>query len=114
MPDRTTLDEAMLLSKARLRVLDPDVKQGQVEKMTLYTAIAPIERPWGLQGGFAVVYKFRRQSGSLCALRCFLVQMTPDIKERYERLSDYFELHARTITAGFRYHNEGINVKEQN
>ncbi len=113
MPERSPYDEAMALSQARLKVLDPDLKQGKVETITVKTVAGPMERPWGVQGGFAVVYKFRTQSGKLRALRCFLVQMTPDTQFRYERIGSYFTAHAPDITVGFKYYDPGILLKEQ-
>jgi hypothetical protein len=113
MPERTPYDEAMLMSPARLKVPDPDLKQGKVETITLRTAAGTMQRPWGVQGGFAVVYKFRTQSGKMRALRCFLVQMTPDTQFRYERISTYFAAHAPNITVGFKYYDAGIILKEQ-
>src|SRR5947209_19672500 len=99
MPERAPYDEAMLLARARLKIPDPDFKQGKVETITVPTVAGAMQRPWGVQGGFAVVYKFRRQSGKLRALRCFLVQMTPDTQFRYERIGPYFATHAPDITA---------------
>ena len=89
------------------------MKQGQVEKVTVQTKAGPIVRPWGIEGGFAVVYKFRTKSGQLRALRCFRVPMKPDTQFRYERIGPYFHAHTRDITANFKYHDTGIVVKEQ-
>lgn len=108
MPDRLACDEAMNLSKARLRVHDPDLKDGEVEKTV--AGLVPV--PWGLQGGFAVVYKFRTQSGKPRALRCFLAPMKADIQHRYERIGTYFATHLPDITAEFKYHNDGILIHE--
>jgi hypothetical protein len=47
--------------------------------------------PYGMQDGFANVYKFKTQSGKLRALRVFTRQMDPDIKFRYEKLGPYFK-----------------------
>src|SRR5260370_230398 len=112
MPERTPYDEAMMLSQARLRVLDADLKHGQVETISMQTNAGVIKRPWGIQGGFAVVYKFRTQSGKMRALRCFLVQMDPDMQFRYERISAYFAAYASDITVEFKYYNSGIVLKE--
>jgi len=112
MPDRTSFDESVLLSRARLRVQDDDLKRGAVEMLTRQTAIGPMPAPWGVQGGFAVVYKFRTHSGKMRALRCFLVQMKADTQFRYERLGAYFAVHAPGITAEFKYHKGGIAIKE--
>ncbi len=112
MPDRLSCDDAMRLSRARLRVQDPDLKHGQVEMLIKQTAIGPISDPWGIQGGFAVVYKFRTQSGKIRALRCFLVQMPPDTQFRYERIGPYFASHAADITVEFKYHPGGILIAE--
>ncbi len=108
MPDRLACDEAMNLSKARLRVQDLDLKNGEVEK----TLAGMVPIPWGQQGGFAVVYKFRTQSGKVRALRCYLMPMKADIQFRYERISAYFATCIPEITAGFTFHNEGILIRE--
>jgi hypothetical protein len=113
MPGRIEYDEAMLFSAIRLKIQDADVKQGKVEMLSVKTAQGVMDRPWGIEGGFAVVYKFRRKSGALCALRCFRVSMKPDTQFRYERLGPYFHMHAPDITAGFKYHDAAIMVKEQ-
>ena len=73
MPERILYDEAMMLASARLKVADPELKGGEVEVIRLATTQGTIERPWGIEGGFAVVYKFRKRSGKYCALRCFWV-----------------------------------------
>lgn len=113
MPERSAYDEAILLPQVRLRVQDEELTQGQVEKFQVRMAVGSIERPWGLEGGFAVVYKYRTRSGTTRALRCFRVPINPDVQFRYERIGIYFATHAPTITAHFTYHNQGITVKEQ-
>ncbi|HEV2662056.1 MAG TPA: RIO1 family regulatory kinase/ATPase, partial [Ktedonobacteraceae bacterium] len=113
MPERLAYDEAMQLSAIRLKLPDLELKRGKVEMVSIPTAHGPIERPWGIEGGFAVVYKFRRQNGSICALRCFRVPMNPDTQFRYERIGPYFHAHAGSITAGFKYYDAAIVVKEQ-
>lgn len=113
MPDRLSYDEAMLFASARLRIQDPDLKHGRVETLTTQTAAGIVERPWGIEGGFAVVYKFRTRSGKLRALRCFRVPIDPDTQFRYRRIGPYFQAHARNITVDFKYHVFGIAVREQ-
>ena len=113
MPGRLEYDEAMLFSAIRLKIQDPDLKQGKVEMLSAQTAQGTVDQPWGVEGGFAVVYKFRRKSGALCALRCFRVPVKPDTQFRYERIGPYFHAHAPDITAGFHYYDAAILVKEQ-
>lgn len=113
MPERLPYDEAMLFAATRLKIQDPELKQGQVEKVTVPTVRGTVTRPWGIEGGFAVVYKFRTKSGKHRALRCFRVPMNPDTQFRYEHIGPYFQAHAGEITAGFKYHDTGILVKEQ-
>ncbi len=108
MPTRLNCDEAMNLSKARLRVQDPELKEGQVEK----TKAGSIYLPWGTAGGFAVVYKFRTKSGKHRALRCYLTPMDPDIQFRYERIGAYFASHIPDITASFKFHSDGILIND--
>src|SRR5437773_1479125 len=112
MPDRTTYDEAMRFSQVRLKIQDQDIKHGRVETMSTQTAAGLFTQPWGVQGGFAVVYKFRASSGKLRALRCFLVKLPTDTQFRYERMSVYFAQHAPAITVGFTYYDDGIVLKE--
>src|SRR6266699_250072 len=112
MPERAPYDESMLLAQARLKVQDPDLKQGKVETIMVQTVAGALERPWGVQGGFAVVYKFRTHSNKLRALRCFIVQVETDMQFRYEHIGTYFAMHAPEITAEFNYHHAGIAVKE--
>ncbi len=113
MPERLPYDEAMLFSSIRLKVQDPEIKQGKVETVKVQTQVGVVERPWGVEGGFAVVYKFRTRSGQFRALRCFRVPMDPDTQFRYEQIGPYFHAYAGAITAGFKYHDCGIVVKEQ-
>ena len=113
MPERLPYDEAMLFAAARLKIADPELKQGEVEKVTIQTKVGSVVRPWGIEGGFAVVYKYRTKSGQLRALRCFRVPMNPDTQFRYERIGPYFHMHVPDITATFKYHDTGIVVKEQ-
>ncbi|HTK09534.1 MAG TPA: hypothetical protein VL485_20355 [Ktedonobacteraceae bacterium] len=112
MPERAAYDEAMLLSQARLKVQDQDLKQGKVETITLQTVAGTMKRPWGIQGGFAVVYKFATQSGNMRALRCFLAKMDPDIQLRYERIAYYFATHVPGVGVEFKYYDNGILLKE--
>lgn len=112
MPERTACDEAIRLSPTRLRIPDPDLKQGKVEMFQIPTARHVIERPWGIEGGFAVVYKFRTASGKLRALRCFRVPMDQDTQMRYESIGPYFAQHAPKVTATFKYYQQGIMIKE--
>jgi hypothetical protein len=112
MPDRLSYDEAMLYASRTLKIQDPDIKQGTVEIIIISTAVGPIKKPWGLEGGFAVVYKYRTQSGQMKAMRCFRVPMTVDTRSRYEKMSGYFRQYIPDITIDFRYYEEGILVKE--
>jgi serine/threonine protein kinase len=113
MPERLAYDEAMQFSSIRLKMPVPELKQGKVEMVSIPTSRGILERPWGIEGGFAVVYKFRRSNGTVCALRCFRVPMSPDTQFRYEHIGSYFHAHVRAITAGFRYYDAAIVVKEQ-
>lgn len=115
MPGRLAFDEAMQFARSRLLVPDPELREGQVELVEIATRRGPIRRPWGVEGGFAVVYKFRTRSGEVRALRCFHVDMKPDTEERYRLIADYFASQPalRAITVSFTYHREGILVKEQ-
>lgn len=113
MPDRQSYDEAMLFARARLKVPDLDIKQGTVEKYQAQTTRGTFAKPWGMEGGFAVVYKFRTQSGQLKALRCFRVPMDSDTQYRYEKLGPYFRSHIPDITVDFTYYEQGILVDEE-
>ena len=42
MPERLAYDEAMQFSRIRLKVQDPELKQGQVEIVTIRTAAGPV------------------------------------------------------------------------
>ena len=112
MPDRLSYDEAILYSQHCLKIQDTDLKQGAVETYTTKTAVGEVKKPWGQEGGFAVVYKFRSQSGQMKAMRCFRVAMNSDTQSRYERMSKFFPQHVPDITIDFRYYEQGILVKE--
>ena len=105
-------DEALLLPKMRLQIPESDIRDGSVEEITIPTSQGSYKRPWGQPGTFAVVYKFRTASGQFKALRCFRVEMQPDIHERYLEMSRYFRAHLPTITAGFHYYGDGILIDE--
>lgn len=104
--DRLTYDQAILFAETRLKVADDDLRGGQVETVTR----AGSSIPWGNQGGFAVVYKFRTKSSKVRALRCFNRPMEPSIKQRYELMKPYFRQHVPDITADFTYYDQGIEV----
>lgn len=112
MPERLAYDDAMRFANIRLQIQDPEIKQGKVEMITIATNLGQIVQPWGVEGGFAVVYKYRTRSGTFRALRCFRRDMDPDTQFRYERIGPYFQAHASQITAGFKYHAQGILIKE--
>jgi len=112
MPDRLSYDEAILYSQHCLKIQDADLKQGAVETYTGKTHAGDIKKPWGQEGGFAVVYKFRAHSGQMKAMRCFRVAMNSDTQSRYERMSQFFPQHVPDITIDFRYYEQGILVKE--
>src|SRR5256885_15411820 len=110
--DQKAFDEAILLSQLRLRLPDPNLTRGAVEKVAIHTSARVYERPWCLNGSFATVYKFRTQDGRHKALRCFRVAMKPEIKDRYAQLSDYFGAQAPDITASFHYYDNGLSIDE--
>lgn len=112
MPSRLAYDEAILLAQARLRMSDPELREGEVVKAAQQTRVGAKPLPWGIEGGFAVVYKYRTKSGRLRALRCFRAAVQPDTQTRYTQLGPYFKQHLADITAEFRYFDPGIVVKE--
>lgn len=111
IPDRSQYDQAIQYPRRFLKIDDPDLLEGAVEMVEIPTSKGVVRRPWGLQGGFAIVYKFRAASGRLRALRCFTVQMDDDIGERYQKVGPYFQAHAGEITVEFKYHDPGISVR---
>lgn len=113
VPTRIDYDEAIspAFLKYRLKVADPELKEGQVEMVRHQTSAGMLESPWGMEGGFAIVYKFRRRSGALRALRVFKRDMEPDTQRRYELMGDYFKAHVSDITADVQYHPVGIALK---
>ncbi len=112
MPDRLSYDEAMLYAQHCLKIQDSDLKQGNVETYSIKTSVGEIKKPWGIEGGFAVVYKYRARGGRLKAMRCFRVAMNPDTQVRYEKMSVYFRQYIPDITIDFQYYEDGILVKE--
>src|SRR5579885_3273843 len=112
MPSRLAYDEAIMLAPARLKMRDPELREGAVEKAAQQTRVGAKPLPWGIEGGFAVVYKYRTKSGRLRALRCFRAAVQPDTQTRYAQLGPYFKQHLADITAEFRYYDPGILVKE--
>ena len=116
IPSRVEFDEAMLpqISRLRLKVSDPEIKEGEVELVHHTTNHGVISGPWGMEGGFAIVYKFKTKSGKLRALRCFKKPMPTDIRQRYEQIEAYFRTHINAFTAGFKYHDPGIMVQAGN
>ncbi len=112
MPGRLAYDEAMLLAPVRLKVTDPALKYGHVAMVKTATARGIIERPWGMEGSFAIVYKFTTSEGTPRALRCFKT-ILPHIHTRYEQIAMYIRSHAQNIMTSFAYHPEGLLVREQ-
>ena len=128
MPDRLAYDEALLFSAARLHLPDPALKGGKVVMMQVPTALGTVERPWGIEGGCAVVYKYRvherathhnngtNYSGTnykYYALRCFRLPLSPDMQFRYEQIGPYFARYAHAITVPFVYYDAALHIKEQ-
>jgi hypothetical protein len=107
-------NEAVQLPSVRLKVTDPDLKQGKVEMIKMPSSVGNYKLPWANRGSFAIVYKFRTHSGQFKALRCFLGDVDLDTHSRYEKMSCFFAAHAPTITAGFQYYDAGINIKLSN
>ena len=107
-PGRVEFDEAMSIH--RLLVNDSNIREGKVEKYTYMTSLGEIQVPWGLQGGFAIVYKFRAKNGELKALRVPTRPTGADMTLRYAQMTLYFELNASDITVKFKYHSSGIRV----
>lgn len=112
MPSRIAYDEAIMLAKATLRVSNPELKEGEVATTSQHTQVGVKPMPWGIEGGFAVVYKFYTKSGNPRALRCFRGAIQPDTQQRYAKLGPYFHTHLADITADFRYYDPGIRVKD--
>jgi hypothetical protein len=113
MPERSACDEAIQFSQIRLKVPDQELMQGSVEMFNEQNIHGIVPRPWGMEGGFAVVYKFRTLSGKIRALRCFRVPMKADIQIRYECIGTYFSTHIPNIAAEFNYYPNGIVIREQ-
>lgn len=111
MPDRLSYDESMLYASRNLVVQNPDLKQGAVETFQVKTVLKDLTKPWGMEGGFAVVYKFRTQSGQMKAIRCFRVAVSSDIQARYEQMSIFFRTYVPDITVDFSYYANGLLVK---
>lgn len=112
MPERLICDQAIQFARTRLKVSDPDLVNGHVEMLQLPAGKWEMPRPWGLQGGFAVVYKFRTRSGKLRALRCFHAYIKPDIQQRYEQIGPYFAQHIPEMTVECRFYPQGILIGE--
>lgn len=111
IPDRSQYDQAIQYPSRFLKIDNPDLLGGVVEMVRIPTSKGIVKRPWGLQGGFAIVYKFRTASGQLRALRCFTLKMDDDIGERYQKMAPYFQAYASGITTEFKYHDPGIAVR---
>jgi hypothetical protein len=112
MPSRLAYDEAIRLARATLRVPDPELKEGRVDTVALQTSAGISERVYGVNGGFAVVYRFLTRSGQPRALRCFLNAVSPDMQDRYIKLGQYFRQHLSDVTVEFRFFDPGIKVKD--
>ena len=105
-------NEAIQMAPIRLKVPDPDLKQGTVEMIKMSSNSGNYKMPWANNGSFAIVYKFRAKSGQLKAMRCFLVDPNPDTQQRYEQMSRFFSKHVPAITADFHYYDIGIAIKK--
>src|SRR5579862_5066801 len=105
--------EAIRLSESRLRITDPEIKQGAPEWVEVSAGKQTYTQPWAQNGSYAVVYRYRLPSGERKALRCYRVAMQEEIKERYARLAEYFREHLPGISAGFRFFEEGILVEDR-
>ena len=68
--------------------------------------------PLAIQGGSAIVYKFRTKSNQLRALRAITNSNRGDLKSRYETFHPYLRTHAAGVTVDFIYHDKGITLKD--
>lgn len=114
IPTRIELDQAIRSAAARLRVVNEDLRQGSVEMVRYQTRAGPMEEPWGMEGGFAVVYKFRMRSGRLRALRVFKRLVPDDMAARYRLLHPYLRRCLPGYTVECIYHEHAVLVKHQN
>src|SRR5947209_4586548 len=89
---------------------DRDLIGGSVEMVTFPTAQGPLEQPWKREGGFAVVFKFRRKSGRLCALRCYTSGLRDETHRHYLEIGPFLQAHLAEHTAGFTYYEKGIRL----
>ena len=105
-------NEAIQFAQIRLKVPDPDLKQGSVEMVKMPSNVRNYQRPWYNNGSFAIVYKFRAKSGQLKAMRCFIVDPSTDTQQRYEKMSRFFASSVPAITANFKYYDAGIAIKK--
>lgn len=107
----TEFDEAIVIPKLRIKAQDPEIKNGRVEVTVTQTKAGPLEQPYHMQGGFAVVYKFKKANGKQVALRCLMKDIAVDMKDRYEKIGRYLKKHAKEISADFTFYEQGIKVK---
>ena len=115
IPSRTDYDDAIIAPKHRLKIPDPnrEYKEGSVEMMEMKTTKGQSYRmPYGMQGGFAVVYKFRTKSKKLRALRVFTNPNLGDTEDRYEAIGPFLKAHAAEVAVDFNYHDQGITLKD--
>jgi hypothetical protein len=109
IPTRAQYDDAIRQAAHFLKVTDLDLRNGSV--MQVEFAAGAVSRPWAMEGGFAIVYRFRTESGKLRALRCFTKAMPTDIQWRYELVGPYLLSNIPDLTVQVHYHDPGIAVR---
>ena len=114
MPTRLEYDHSLESPDRWLRVSDPELLGGYVQRVPRKTSVGTTTVPWAVEGGSAVVYRFRCQSGRTCALRCFTQPFDAGLGARYEALDPYLDTVASDITVRAKFHDPGITVALSN
>ena len=110
MPTRAEYNHSFESPSQWLRVRDPDLLEGHVQRVPYKTSAGTTTVPWAVEGEGSLVYKFRCQSNRMCALKVFTQPFDPTLITRYASISPYLETVASDLTVRCKAHDPGIAV----
>src|SRR5262245_10707249 len=84
---------------------DAELRRGEA-------AVGPLDLPLLWAGSFAAVFQLRCPLGATWAVKCFTREV-PDLRERYQAISQHLRGQQSPFIVEFHYLEEGIRVKGQ-
>src|SRR5687767_6534782 len=100
------IDDAM--ARYTVRLLLPHLRKGVLEMHREVTSAGELTYPLARTGQFARVFTITDDTRKKRAVRCFYTVPRAEYRKRYSTIDQFFHQHVPTITASFRFHDQGI------